>query len=559
MEFIMKDMETVFEIEAALCGPGGFFETHEEVVMGEKMLVFKNRATSLRAVLEASAGFGDREYIIYDDRRITFAWHLKAVSSIAKALQEKYGIKKGDRVAILGSNKPEWIMTFWATVSLGAIAVGLNGWWVADEIMYGLEDSESKLLVGDEKRLARLGGVDVPVPVVTMETDFKSLVEYDTDAELSTYPINEDDPACILYTSGTTGRPKGAVQSHRNIIALIGIQLFHGFRLLQIRDIAPVEKPAGLFTSPLFHVSGLHAGAVISMATGMKTVWMDGRFDPKQAMELIKKEEIMAWSPMGTLAHRFVNHPDVGKYDLSGITSLGNGGAPMPKELQDDMRRVFPNAGDSMALGYGLTECTALATINFGDEYRQKPLSAGRPLPTIQIEIRDHDGNPVGKGIDGEIYTRSPLIMLEYWKQPEETAETIKDGRWLATGDIGKIDEDGHLIINSRARDLILRGAENIYPIEIELRLGAHPKVAEAAVVGVDHKELGQEVKAIIVPVTGAKLDVEELRAWSAETLASFKIPAHWEIRNSSLPKNAVGKIMKHLLDSSEENPFTEE
>ncbi len=552
-------LKRVAEIENQLCGPGNYFETVEEDVLGEKMPVFKNRAPSLRGVIEASAGFGDREYIIYEDRRITFAEHLKAVASIAKALKEKYGVKKGDRVAILGSNKPEWIMTFWATVSLGAIAVGLNGWWVADEILYGLEDSEPKVLVGDEKRLVRLDNMEVPVPVVTMETDFKSLVEYDTNAELPTDPIDEDEPACILYTSGTTGRPKGAVQSHRNIIALIGIQLFHGLRMLQVRDLAPAEKPAGLFTSPLFHVSGLHAGAVISMATGMKTVWMDGRFDPEQAMELIKKEEIMAWSPMGTLAHRFVNHPDVDKYDLSGITSLGNGGAPMPKELQDDMRRVFPNASDSLALGYGLTECTALATINFGDEYKQKPLSAGRPLPTIQIEVRDTEGNPVGKGIDGEIHTRSPLIMLEYWKRPEDTAETIKDGRWLATGDIGKIDEDGHLIINSRARDLILRGAENIYPIEIELRLGAHPNVAEAAVVGVDHEELGQEVKAIVVPVYGAQLDIEELKKWSAETLAYFKVPAHWEIRNSPLPKNAVGKIMKHLLDSSEENPFTEE
>jgi acyl-CoA synthetase (AMP-forming)/AMP-acid ligase II len=555
----MDYMKKVHEIEHALCGPGGYFETEETQVLGERMRVFKNRAPSLRALVETSAGFGEKEYIVYNERRITYADHFKAAASVAKALQDKHGVKKGDRVAVLAANNPEWIITFWAAVSLGAIAVGLNGWWVADEILYGLDDSQPNVLIGDEKRLARLNGIDVPVPVVKIETDFDELINYAPEADLSTEPIAEDDPACILYTSGTTGRPKGAVNSHRNIIALLGIQIFHGLRQMQLRGLALAEAPASLVTSPLFHVSGLHVGAIIGLATGIKTVWMEGRFDPVKAMQLIEKEKITNWGPMGTAAHRFVNHPDVKKFDLSCLTTIGSGGAPMPGELQESLRSAFPNAADSLALGYGLTECTALATMNFGEEFKQKPLSSGRPLPTIQIEIRDMNGKPVGLNTDGEIYTRSPLVMLEYWQLPEETAKTIVDGRWLATGDIGKIDEDGHLIINSRARDLILRGSENIYPIEIEHRIAAHPEVAEVAVIGVDHKELGQEVKAVIVPEPGKTINSEELAKWVGETLAYYKVPAHWEIRKEPLPRNAVGKVMKHLLENDGENPFAEE
>ena len=555
----MVDLQHILEVEASFCGPGGFFEIEEAEVLGERIKVFKNRAPSLRTVLEASAGFGGKEYIVYEGRRITYADHMQMVTSTAKALQEKYGVQKGDRVAILAANNPEWIITFWATISLGAIAVGLNGWWVADEILYGLADSNPKVLIGDTKRLARLEGIDVPVPVVNMETEFEQLSEYDSSAVLSTEPIAEDDPACIIYTSGTTGRPKGVVNTHRNIVGVIGLQIFHGLRLVTLGDQQIAETPASLVTNPLFHVSGLYSGALIALASGIKSVWMAGRFDPVKAMHIIQDEKITNWGPMGTVAYRFVNHPDVGNYDLSSVLNVGSGGAPMPKELQDRIREVFPNSADSAGIGYGLTECTALATINFGKEFKEKPFSSGRPLPTVEIEIRDLSGEPVGRDIDGEIFVRSPLVMLEYWQNPQATAETIYEGRWLNTGDIGRIDRDGHLIINSRARDLILRGSENIYPVEIELRIGTHPEVAEVAVIGVDHEELGQEVKAIVVPVSGADIDIQELTEWVAQALAAYKVPAHWEVCNIPLPRNAVGKVMKHILTGDEESTFTED
>ncbi len=552
------DLQKILAIERALTAPDGPFSVTEALVLGEPMQVFRNRAPSLRAFIEVSEAFGDKEYIIYDGRRITYAEHRRAVASVAKALQDRYGIGKGDRVAILSANNPEWIITFWATIALGAIAVGMNGWWVADEILYGLEDVQPKVLVGDEKRLLRVEDVSLPVPVIRIEEDFESLLRYDPAAALPATPIAEDDPACILYTSGTTARPKGVVNTHRNIVSLIGLQIFHGMRALQCRDLPPPEAPASLVTNPLFHVSGLYAGAAIALATGIKSVWMKGRFDPVEAMRLIQDEGVTNWGPMNTIAYRFVGHPRLGDYDLSSVTTVGSGGAPMSRELQERLRRAFPNAGESAALGYGLTECTALATLNFGEELKEKPYSSGRPLPTVELEIRDQEGRALDEGMDGEIHIRGPMVMLEYWRRPEETAHALLPGRWLRTGDIGRMEE-GHLVINSRARDLILRGSENIYPAEIEHRLLAHPDVAEAAVVGVDHKELGQEVKAVVVPQANRDLDPEKLARWVGESLAYYKVPAHWEIRTDPLPRNALGKTMKHLLLREEENPFREE
>ena len=545
------------QIENALSAPGGYFEIEEANVAGRPMRVFKNRSPSLRALVDGSRAHGERTYLVYEDRRISFAEHYQGVASVASALRRLYGVSPGDRVAILSANHPAWIVTFWATVSLGAIAVGLNGWWVRDEIRYGLADAEPKVLVGDRKRLQRLAPTDVSMPVVEIERDFQDLWTHDPDAALPAEPIEEDAAACILYTSGTTGRPKGVVNSHRNVIAVVGLQAFHGLRLLQYRQVPPPEAPALLVTNPLFHVSGLYAGAVIGLAMGVKTVWMEGRFDPVAAMRLIERERVSNWGPMGTVAHRFVHHPEVSRHDLSSVTSFGSGGAPVPQDLQQRLREVFPQAAGSAAVGYGLTECSALATMNFGEELEERPDSSGRPLPTVDVEIRDPSGAGVPEGVDGEVCIRGPMVMLGYWGKPEETRRIITEDGWLRTGDIGRIHH-GHLFINARARDLILRGAENVFPGEIESRLLEHPGVAEAAVVGVDHEELGQEVKAYVVPREGEALDVQALAAWVGDRLAYYKVPSRWEVRASPLPRNAVGKVMKHLLSPGRENPFQE-
>jgi acyl-CoA synthetase (AMP-forming)/AMP-acid ligase II len=556
------------QVEAELLGPGPF-EIREEPVLGEPCPVFVQRQTSLREILEASRGFGDAPYLVYEDRRISFADHARRVASVAAALRDRFGVRPGDRVAILAANRPEWVIAWWAAVSLGAIAVGMNGWWVADEILFGLDDSEPRVLIGDRRRLERIGSQSVRVPIVEMETDFAKLEQHDPGAALPSNPIAEDDAACILYTSGTTGRPKGAVNTHRNVLALQRLQMWHGLRLLKIAlakaqapapaapSAAPPAPNCTLLTSPLFHLSGLYTGAVTLLANGVKAVMLPGRFDPVRAMETIARERVTTWGPMGTLAHRVMNHPDVGRYDLSSIRQVGSGGAPISPELLRQMREVFPNARASIGLGYGLTECTGMATVNFADELEARPTSVGRSLPTLRVEIRDEDGRPLPDGAEGEIWIRGPLVMREYWRRPEATAETLVAGRWLRTGDVGRL-EAGHLYVNSRARDLILRGAENVYPAEIEQRLETHPDVAEAAVIGVEHPELGQEVKAIVVPRDGARLDPEVLRAFVAERLAYYKVPAHWEVRAEPLPRNATGKVLKHVLTGGA-NRFTED
>jgi acyl-CoA synthetase (AMP-forming)/AMP-acid ligase II len=555
------------EVEAQLTGPGGPFELVEEEVLGERMRVFKTRARSLRELLERSAAFGEREYLVYEGRRLTYAQHLRAVASVARALEERFGVRRGDRVAILAANGPEWLLAFWAAQSLGAVAVGLNGWWAGDEIRYGLADAEPRVLIGDRKRLARLEGDAPGVPVVEIERDFDALVAHAPGAPLPSVPIHEDDPACILYTSGTTGRPKGAVNSHRAIAALVQLNLFNGVRsmLLAARSgpapaapAPPPRPPCALVTTPLFHVSGLYTGAVMMLAVGAKTVLRGGRFDPVDVLRLIERERVTSWGPMGTMAYRVVHHPDLGRYDLSSVVQVGSGGAPMHPDLQARLREAFPNARRSLGLGYGLTESCALATVCSGEELLQHPDSVGRPLPTVELEIRDAGGRALPEGREGEIHIRSPLVMLEYWRRPEATKEAILPGRWLRTGDVGRLVE-GRLYVNARARDLILRGGENVYPVEIEQRLEAHPDVQEAAVVGVEHEELGQEVKAFVVPLPGRALDPAALAAWVGAALAAFKVPAHFEIRSEPLPRNATGKVLKAVLAGRDENPFVAE
>ncbi len=554
-------MPTWQEIDTQLTGPGAPFEVVEETVLGETARVFRERAGNLREILVQSAQHCDAEYIVTEDRRITFAEHARVVASVAKGLEQRFGVGKGDRVAILAANCPEWIVSFWASLSLGAIPVGLNGWWAGDEIRYGLADSEPRVLIGDRKRLARLDGADPGVPVVEIESGFDKLWHHDPDAELPDVAIDEDDRATILYTSGTTGRPKGAVNTHRNIIALYRVQMYHGIRMLMLgggRQTPFDGTNCALINTPLFHVSGLYAGAVTLLATGVKTVWTTGRFDPEAVMALIERERVTNWGPMGTMIHRVVNHPDVHRYDLSSLRNVGTGGAPLSPELQERMREVFPNARRQLGVGYGLTESTALATLNAGELLEKHPGSVGRPLPTVEVEIRDAEGRALPEGGEGEIHLRGPLVMREYWRNPEATAETLRPGRWLRTGDWGRV-EDGMLYVNSRKRDLILRGGENVYPAEIELCLEAHPDVREAAVVGVEHPELGQEVKAVVVPEDGRDVDVDALAAFVGERLAYFKVPAHWQVRSEPLPRNATGKVMKHVLTGDAQNTFVEE
>ncbi len=551
-------------IDRMLFAPGAPFAVVVEEVLGEKLPVFETRKRSLRELLEATSAFADGEYIVHGDRRITYGEHLRLVASTAEALRERYGVGPGDRVAIFAENRPEWIIAYWATVSLGAIATALNGWWTRDETLYGLERTEPRVLIGDRKRLARLEGHSPDCPVVELESQAEELLSFAPDAALPDVPIAEDDPATILFTSGTTGRPKCALATHRGVVGFVQSATATGARGAVLAHQLGHEREAdppplcALLTVPLFHVSGLYAGAVLNLGLGAKTVWRSGRFDPEDVLRLIERERVTNWSGIGSMAPRVLGHPRLGDYDLSTLRNLGSGGAPTSPSLLDRMKEILPNREMGRGLGYGLSESVASLTMISGLELEQRPTSVGRPAVTCEVEIRDAEGNPLPEGVEGEVFGRSAYLMREYWGDPEATAETIHPGRWLATGDIGRL-EDGYLYINSRARDMILRSGENIYPVEIEHRLEAHPDVAEAAVVGVDHPELGQEVKAIVVPKTGATLDPEALADFCRETLAGYKVPAHWEIRAEPLPRNAAGKILKTVLTGEAVNALVEE
>jgi acyl-CoA synthetase (AMP-forming)/AMP-acid ligase II len=557
----MADLQ---EISARLTGPGGPFEIVHEDVRGERMSVFKNRTRSLRALLEASPAHGEKDHIVYADTRLSFADHFARASALGHVLREKYGVGPGDRVAILAENRPEWVLSFWATVGVGGVVAALNGWWQRDEILYGIEDSEPKLVIGDRKRLGRLGGRDPGVPVVEIESDFAALEAAGAGHALPDAEIAEDDPAVLLYTSGTTGRPKGAVNTHRGICGFVSMGMLNGVRNMVYAaesgraPSGPPVSPCMLVTVPLFHLSGLYAGCVTMLSVGGKAVYRPGRFDPEDVLRLIERERVTAWSALGNMPHRVVSHPAVGKYDLSSVSNIGSGGGPTSPEIQRRLREVFPAGGRNMGIGYGLSESVTAVAVITGDELLLRPTAVGRAVPTHEIEIRDAEGRVVPEGVEGEIFIRSPYVMTEYWRKPEATHETLLAGHWLRTGDIGRF-EDGFLYINSRARDMILRGGENIHPVEIEHRLEAHPDVAEAAVLGVDHEELGQEVKAVVVPREGATPDTEALAAFVGESLAAYKVPAHWEIRVEPLPRNAAGKVLKNVLAGEAENQFIEE
>ncbi len=290
----------------------------------------------------------------------------------------------------------------------------------------------------------------------------------------------------------------------------------------------------------------------------MKTVWTLGRFEPEKILQLIEAEHVTTWPSLGSMAARVLDHPDFEKYDVSSVTRLGSGGAPTSAATQQRMTRSFTGTGGRMALGYGLTESAGVGTHNWGELLERHPNSVGRVFPGIEMSIRDENNQPLPNGAQGEICIRGSCVMLGYWRNPEATAKAIAPGRWLRTGDVGHFEGE-FLYINSRARDLILRNAENIHPVEIEHCLELHPEIIEAAVIGVPHPDMGQEVKAIIVVAEGYSPNTTLLHTFCAERLAAFKVPSQWEVRHTPLPRNAAGKIMKNVLAGEADTQLIEE
>ena len=543
------------EAIAAVTAPGQRFETGTEVVNGVPMTVFVHGPRTLRDIYEHARTRGDAPFLVYEDETWSFAEVMRHVDALAALLVDTYGVRRGDRVAIAMRNYPEWIVSFAAITSVGAISVSLNAWWTADELAWALDDCGATVLIADAERVertaehararglrvlgVRLGDGVAEHPGLDRWEDVLPL-----GAPMPQVEVTADDDATILYTSGTTGRPKGAVSTHRAVTqALLGFSCRAAVDRLRRGESAPSAPPVFILIVPLFHVTGAVPVMLGCFASGSKLVIMY-KWDPERALELIERERVTNFVGVPTQAWDLLQSPRFGEFDTSSLVSLGGGGAPAPPEL---VRRVSTVAKASPNIGYGMTETNAYGPQNSGEDYLTHPTSAGRATPILQVEVRDEEGRPVPVGERGEIWFKGPNLIRGYWNRPEDTAETIVDG-WLRSGDIGRVDEEGFIYVEDRAKDMILRGGENVYCAEVEAAIYEHPSVHEAAVFGVPHERLGEEVAAVVVPVAGATLTPEDLQAHLRDRLAAFKVPTRILVDAAPLPRNPAGKVLKREL-----------
>jgi len=559
------------EIAAQLTGPGGPFEIQLELVGGRELKNWKNRERSMREKVINAGERGDATFLVQGDRRISYGEFASLVFGASRQLAS-HGFGRGDRLAVLAYNSPDWLIALFGAVCLGGIGVGLNGWWASEEIEYGIEDSGSRMLVVDERlypRVAPLAGKlpslekifcigDSP-PAGTIPIS-ELLQPHDTPPD---DPIDEDDPFVLLYTSGTTGRPKGCITTHRGTIAQVMGILYRSVLGSLSGGASPVPQGGGqltnLLSSPLFHVGGLHSGFCTGMTGGAKLVFTEGRFDPEQVMELIQRERVNVWGAIPTMLHRVVHHERVRDYDLSSLRAISFGGAPTAPETIEKSREVL-TIEPSFTNAYGLTETHGVATMHGGADLLAKKTAVGVPIPVVDMRVVDEEGRDVPDGELGEILFQGPTITPGYWNRPEATAETVRDG-WLYTGDLGYRDADGVFFVVDRTKDMILRGGENVYCTEIENLLADHAGIDEAAIVGVPDAELGERVKAIVRRAAGPDgkgVDEAAVRQHVAAHMASFKVPEFVEFTDRPLPRNPAGKILKNVLRGAGDVPFDE-
>ena len=549
---------TFLEANTAVTGPGQIFELIDGEVRGVKMKVFKNAPAHLGQVFAGSRGHGDKTFLVYEDEIITFAQAADRIDALASLLVNTYGVKKGDRVAVAMRNFPEWVMSFAAIISVGAINVSMNSWWTEDEMDFALEDSGATVLICDQPRFdigaASCVKKNIRVLVVRAEKPLPTGVDKWEDVLPlgDAHPgadISPDDDATILYTSGTTGRPKGAVSTHRAIIS--SIMAFSARNTIfqmsgtKLKDVDGPEIPTSfILIVPLFHVTGCVPVMLSCFVAGLKLAIMY-KWDPEKALEMIEREQITNFVGVPTQSWDLVNSPAFEKYDTSSLRAVGGGGAPSPTSLVGKVNDKVKNGNPQ--LGYGMTETNAFGPAITGSDYLSHPTSTGRASWPMVVEVRDENLKPVPTGQSGEIWFFGPMLIRGYWNRPDATAETIVDG-WLRSGDLGRLDADGYVYVEDRVKDMILRAGENVYGAEVESAIYEHPAIHEAAVFGVPHERLGEEVGVAILVNDGMTLTPAELWAFLDEKIAKFKIPTQVVIMTEPLPRNAAGKFLKREL-----------
>ena len=565
---------SIKDIERALCAPGARFEMETVDIRGVPTRVWKNALPALPELARHARTHGDRLFTIYEDERVTYDAWFRATAILAAELAEA-GVRKGDRVALSMRNLPEWPVAFFAITSLGAIAVPLNAWWTGAELAYGLSNSGAKALICDAERWERIapsmgdlpaletvivGRSNAPLapPARRLEDILGNPKHYATlrESELPHVDIAPDDPATIFYTSGTTGHPKGALGTHRNILTNIMSSAYSGARTFARRgEVPPEPTPKSTLTViPLFHVTACNAGMMGAIFAGNTMIFMH-KWDPVEAFKIIEREKVNVTGGVPTIAWQLLEHPDRDKYDLSSLEAIAYGGAPSAPDLVRKIKSVF---GALPGNGWGMTETSATVTHHASEDYLNRPDSCGTPVAVSDIKIMNAEGTrELPAGEVGELWAKGPQIVAGYWNNPEATAETFVDG-WIRTGDLARIDEEGFCYIVDRAKDIIIRGGENIYSSEVENVLYDHPAVTDAALVGIPHRTLGEEPAAVVHLAPGMSATEQELKDWVRQHLAGFKTPVRILFTDETLPRNANGKIIKTELKPMFENDAAE-
>lgn len=543
---------------AELTAPGAPFEIAVQEVRGSPIRTFKNAPPNVRLLWQSTAQFAERDYLVYGDERLTYAQAHTQVASVANWLMAQ-GVKPGDRVAIAMRNYPEWMLIYWACACIGVACVGMNAWWTAAEMAYGMKDAEPKVLFADAERIARLA--EQPgmlghalLVAVRAEPPAGAVAWADVAAHGGALPdvtVDPDDDLCIFYTSGTTGFPKGAQLTHRSCVSNLMNMMFAGqASALATQRATGVEPPAtppipvSLVTTPLFHVTANNCGAYAVTAAGGKMVLMY-RWDAGEALKLIERERCTSAGGVPVMARELITHPDFDKYDTSSLLTVGGGGAQLQPDLVAKIDKAVATARPNT--GYGMTETSGIITSIAGDFFVDKPASCGRAMPTFEVKVVGDDGQPLPPGHPGELWVRGAPVIKGYINRPEATAESITDG-WLHTGDVAYLDDEQFIYLVDRKKDMVLRGGENIYCAEVESALHGHPAVQECSVFGVADPRLGEEVGVAIFLQPGETVTPDALRAHCAGVIAKHKIPRYIWMMDAPLPRNANGKFLKREL-----------
>ena len=514
---------------------------------GRTEWVYADRPKNLTELLNSTVNkYGNQEALIYANARPSYKQVASSVSNVASALYYNYGIRKGDRVALMLTNGLEFTTSFFALAKIGAITVPMNTALKGEELTFQVGDSGATLLIVEPefhelmaevssgtkgvKRIFVTGG-EPPAGTIA----FSELLKHEEHAPVKV-KVDEMDSAVIMYTSGTTGRPKGALLSHKGIIA-------SAMNMSQLCDLR-VGRDKMLVVVPLFHVTGLAIALCSAIYAGIPAVLVK-RFKAADSLKIIEAEKVTTMAAVPTILWLMLNAPEFDQYNLSSLRSFAAGGSASPEDLLKCCAEKLP--GVQLMPGYGLTEAAAMThTTTSLDEALSKLGSVGKVMSILEAKVVDSSGRDLPPGEPGELLVRGCQVMKEYWNNPEATRETIVDG-WLHTGDIAKITEEGYTYILDRVKDMIIRGGENIYSIEVENVLYRNPKVLEAAVVGVPDPVFGEQVKAALVLKPGEQATPEEIQGFCKRYLADYKVPRYIEFREALL-RNPAGKVIKDKL-----------